>query len=362
MGKEHQDTSKKAAHWLELKNAWDQWQKGEPMPALSPEAQNYFESLSFAIFNDLLDQRGTCFEEVPRMRSGAEAWAQVFQSLVARRPRARLRVLDDIFLKARQKARETPGISRWDELEQQIGWILNQFEMRVRDAVRAYAREYGTAGLQRVKDSIDKPVPGSGNGSDERTLLDVLESADDDWGTELERREIQSLGVQVADAYFPGVRPAFKLSLFLRALRRRRSVVISVADPVVLAVAGVKKAVFAQGAVDSLEGLANHVATQPACKELDLSGRYYFCLQATLALLDRTEIWVWVGKCVNEMLETNASQKDPGRINPSELVQRLEAFAGLLRERLLEAGALLSENEMAPLFQVIEAARLQYCR
>lgn len=363
MGKNNQDIARKATHWMDLKSAWEKWQQGQPMPALSAAATSYFEDLSFALFNDLLDQRGKCYEGVPRMRSGAEAWSQVFQYLVAKRPRARLRVLDDIFLKARQKAQETPGLSRWEELDQQLGWILNQFEMRMRDAARAYAREYGTAGQHSGKSSTDEPLSGGAEkDAGERTLLDVLESVDEDWGTEIERREIQSLAEQLAEGFFPGIRAAFKLSLFLRALRRRRSVIISVADPVVVAVAGVKKAVFAQGAVDALTALVQQVAAQPACQELDLAGKYYFGNHATLALLDRTEIWIWLGASVKEILEANAATGAASEKSRCEIVQRLQAFAELLRERLLESGTLLSENEMQPFFTAIETARLQHCR
>lgn len=358
MATDLRDTPKKASHWIDLKSAWEKWQQGQPMPALAPAATHYFEELSFALFNELLEQRGAYFRKVPRMRTGAEAWAQVFQYLVARRPRARLRVLDDIFLKARQKAQETPGISRWEELEQQLGWILNQFEMRVRDAVRAYVREFGTTSLLSTETSADEPL----DAANDRTLMDVLESVDDDWGTEIERRELQAMARQIAAGYFPSLRAAFKLSLFLRALRRRRSVIISVADPVIVAVAGVKKAVFAQGAVDSLEGLVNQVAAQPACQELDMDGKFYFGLQATLALLDRTELWVWLGACVTEIIEANAALGASRQIEPSELVQRLQDFAELLRERLLESAALLSEKELQPLFKAIEAARLLHRR
>ncbi len=358
MAKKHQDVVKKATYWLELKSAWESWQQGQPMPSLSAAATAYFQDLCFALFNDLLDQRGKSYEGVPRLRSGEEAWAHVFQYMVAKRPRARLRVLDDIFLRARQKAQATPGLSHLEELAQHLGWILNQFEMRMRDVVRAYAREYGTASLQNSTTSSDKTLGGAADESTgERTLLDVLESVDEDWGTEMERREIQSLALDLATGFFPGVRAAFKLSLFLRALRRRRSVIISVGDPVVVAAAGVGRAVFAQGAVDSLTALIQQVAAQPACQELDLAGKCYFGNHATLFLFDHTEVWVWAADCVNEIIEAHA---DGGR--RSAVIERLQAFAELLLERLQEAGALFSEKEMQPFFTTLETARLQYCR
>ncbi|WP_395744519.1 hypothetical protein [Prosthecobacter sp.] len=347
---------KTATYWLELKTAWGKWQEGEPMPALSDAATAYFQNLCFSLFNELLDQRGQCYEGVPRMRGGEEAWAHVFHYLVAKRPRARLRVLDDIFLRARQKAQLTPGLSHLEELKQQMGWILNQFEMRMRDAVRAYAREYGTGSLQGSTTSSDKPLaPGGDDSAGERTLLDVLESVDEDWGTEMERREIQALAQEAATGFFPGVRAPFKLSLFLRALRRRRGVIISVGDPIVVAAAGVGRAVFAQGAVDSLTALIQHVAALPVCQELDLAGKCYFGNHATLFLFDHTEVWVWAAACVKEIIESHGS-------GGAAAVERLAAFADLLRERLLESGALLSEKEMQPLFMTLETARQNHRR
>jgi hypothetical protein len=360
MGKNHQDSSKRAKHWIELKAAWEKWQQGQPMPTLSTEAQKYFEALSFVFFNEQLDQRGSFFENVPRMRTAIEAWSQVFHYLVAKRPRARLHVLDDIFLQARNKAQATPGISNWDALEQQVGWIVKQFGMRVRDAVRAYAREHGTTGLQSSTQALDKPLDAAADEAGERTLLDLLASADHDGSSEVERRELQALAHGIAAGYFTGLRAAFKLSIFLRTMRCRRSIAISVEEPVVEAVAGIKRNTFAQGAVDSLKGLAAHLAAQPACEELDKAGRHHFCVQATISLLDRTEVWIWLGACVTEIIKSNAELGAGRKIMPTEMLLRLQAFAELLHERLRESGALLSENETAPFFNAIATARLQH--
>ncbi|MFM2178220.1 MAG: hypothetical protein RL015_2318 [Verrucomicrobiota bacterium] len=94
----------------------------------------------------------------------------------------------------------------------------------------------------------------------------------------------------------------FKISIFLRSLRLRRCVTISCNSAKVLDLAGVKKAVFANGAKKILErDFPLHVLAVPECTDMDKAARYQVCLSATVALLDQTDLWVWLAACLKEL-------------------------------------------------------------
>ncbi|MGV3659059.1 MAG: hypothetical protein ACO1TE_02710 [Prosthecobacter sp.] len=364
MTKERPDIIRTAGHWLELKRAWGTWKEGQPMPALSSEAQLYFENLGLRTMNEALEELGSAYENVPRLRDGREAWSHIFTYLVAQRPRSSARLLDDIFVRARARADVPPGMDERSELEQIIGWVLKQFSMRVRDGARVYAREHGTAAQIARTGSANKPLGGDVTDPSQTTVMDVLQYVDeqDEWGTETERREMQGLGERLVQAQFPGIASPAKLSLYLRALRRQRDVIIGVDNETVLAVANLRTAQFAQKAVDALQKLALTVAEQPACQELDGTGKYYYSLCATLSLLDRTELWTHLGQCVTEIIDGHATAGPAKRIPPAEMVPRIQAFADMLLQRLKQSQALFSENELDPLFTAIATARLKHCQ
>jgi hypothetical protein len=355
MSMDRPDKPQSALHWLELKTAWEVWRDDGRMPPLSTEAGSYFEALSLQCINSTLKTLASVFPNVPPMRDGREAWSHVFRELVQERPLAARRIIDDIFIRAREKACLAEGLNPLDELSHLIGWIINQFQMRVRDVARAYAVEHGK--LSQTTTSLDSPLPG---GDGQVTLFDILAFMDPNWATALEREELRTLGQGVVETFFPGVRTAFKLRLYLRMLRDQRDVIISVANKIVLALAGVQKAVFAEGTTKVLEKLTTAAACSPAYQELDREARLYFLGYAAMSLSDRTEMWIHLGQCVREFLAQNEKASSKDRVAPNLLITRMEHFANLLRDEMQKKGALLSENELDPLFQAIATARQRH--
>jgi hypothetical protein len=351
------DKQQSALYWLELKTAWGTWQAGGVMPSLSAEAGAYFEALSLQCMNSTLKTLAGSFPNVPPMRDGKEAWSHVFRELVQERPLAARRLMDDIFIRAREKAYLPEGLSPLDELNYLIGWIINQFQMRVRDVARAYALEHGRSRQTVVMEPLDRPLPGSDG---QITLLDILAFMDPNWATSLEREELRRLGNGVVEAFFPDVRTAYKLRFYLRMLRDQRNIIISVANKVVLALAGVQKAVFAEGSSKVLEKLTAATASNNAYQELDPEARLYFLGYTVMSLADRTEIWTHLGECVSEFLDQNDQASDKDRIETALLITRMEDFANLLNDEMRKKVALLSENELNPLFQAIAKARQQH--
>ncbi len=335
----------KAQYWLLLKQAWSIWQSGKAMPTLSAEALAYFENLSFFRFNELLQHPE--FDGVPPVESPREAWAHVLRCFTAKRPIASLYLMEDIFSRASDRARELGLVRDEDRIEYYVGVLVNQFQMRIGEAVKAYARDFGTLGTRRRKVSLDAPVQ-SQNDSSERTRMD-FESMPDEWGSETERHEVEELGPRVALAYFPGIRPVFKLSIFLRSLRLRRCVTISCDTSAVLDLAGVKKAVFADGAKKTLErDFPLHVLELPECADLDKAARYQVCLGATVALLDQTDLWLWLSAWLRDLAQ---ERKDLPAV---QFASRAQAFVELLAASLREAGDYSSENEIQTLFHRIK--------
>lgn len=357
MSMDRPDKPQSALHWLELKTAWEAWQAGGRMPPLSAEASFYFEALSLQCINGTLKALASAFPNVPPMRDGKEAWSHVFRELVQERPLAARRLMDDIFIRAREKACLPEGLSPIDELNYLIGWIINQFQMRVRDVARAYAVEHGRSRETIVTEPLDRPLPGADG---QVTLLDVLAFMDPNWATAMEREELRTLGNGIAETFFPDVRTAFKLRLYLRLLRDQRNVIISVANKIVLALAGVQKAVFADGITKVLEKLMAAVSGSGAYQELDREARLYFLGYTAMSLADRTEIWAHLGECVSELLAQNEKASAADRVDTALLITRMEDFAKLLCDELRKKDALLSENEIDPLFQAITKARQQH--
>lgn len=351
--------SKKVTYWLELKDAWSKWLAGAPMPDLGREAELYFEGQAQAAFNSGLDQGGYSDAEVPRMRSGREAWSHSFQYLVAGRTLTGGRLLDDLFARVFEN-----GGGTWADLDHKLRYLESQFRMRIRDAARQYAGEFGKKSLRQRMSRGDKPVGNDDEASD-RTMFDYLMSVEPDWGTELERAELKKIVQAQVGSFFPPIRLPFKIGLCLRAIRRGRNVIISVKEETVTELAGVKHAVLADGTVKSLENLAQQMRADPAGQQLeadDREGAFYFCLQGLLALLDRSELWLLLAEGVAESLALNEEAGERKKVPASELLDRWQAFAQFLESTLKEHRALASENELRPLFTAIEAARGKLCR
>ncbi len=329
------------------------------MPSLSREAELYFEGLALAAFNSGLDQGGYSDAEVPRMRSGREAWSHSFQYLVAGRTLTGVRLLDDLFARVFES-----GGGTWADLDHKLRYLESQFRMRIRDAARQYAGEFGKKSLRQRMSRGDKPV-GNEDGASEKTMFDYLMSVEPDWGTELERAELRKIVQAQVGSFFPPIRLPFKIGLCLRAIRRGRNVIISVKEESVTELAGVKHSVLAEGTVKSMENLAQQMRADPAGQQLEVDDRdgvIYFCLQGLLALLDRSELWLLLAEGVAESLTLNEEASDRKKVPASELLDRWEAFAQLLKATLKEHQALESENELLHLFKAIEAAREKLCR
>jgi hypothetical protein len=329
-----------AQHWLLLKQAWNIWHSGKPMPHLPEETRIYFEKLSFFRFNSLLALPE--FSGVPRVEEPKDAWAHVIRCFTAKRPIASLYLLEDIFSRARERARELGLVSDDDRIEFYVGVLINQFQMRIGEAVTAYAREFGTLSMRQKKVSLDEPTTNQDH-EGETTRLERTR-APDQWGSETEMAEVAEIGPKVAEGYFPGIRPVFKLSIFLRSLRLRRCVTISCDHATVVELAGVKKAVFADGAKKILEReFPLHVKGHSECEDLDGTAVYQVCLSAMIALLDRTDLWFWLASWLQEVA---AERKD---LTPQQFADRATAFLELLEESLKEAGDLSSENAIRDL-------------
>jgi hypothetical protein len=329
-----------AQHWLLLKQAWNIWQSGEPMPHLPEETRSYFEQLAFHSFNNFLAHPE--FSGVPRVDDPKDAWAHTIRCFTTKRPIASLYLLEDIFSRARARARELGLVSDDDRIEFYVGVLVNQFQMRIGEAVGAYARDFGTLSMRQKKVSLDEPAISSEHDG-ETTRLERTR-APGQWGTETEMAEAAEIGPRVADGYFPGIRPIFKLSIFLRSLRLRRCVTISCDHSTVLELAGVKKAVFADGAKKILErDFPLHVKGHEDCEDLDGTAVYQVCLSAVIALLDKTDLWFWLSTWLTEVA---GERKE---LSSRQFADRALAFLDLLKESLQEAGDLSSENALRDL-------------
>lgn len=136
-----QDNATQAAFWIELRECWEQWKSGIDTP-LSPAAAAYFGDLTHRYFCDQLStyRPGEPLPQRPQSLAAGQvwrAWEMVREYFMLLRPRARTFLFDDIYMRAFRRAGETFGCDPEDlSLEQVIGFLLKQFRMRIRDAVR----------------------------------------------------------------------------------------------------------------------------------------------------------------------------------------------------------------------------------
>ena len=346
MSKDASGNNDKARYWLQLKQAWDAWKDGAEMPPLAPDAQSYFESMAFGEFSRALAHPS--LDRVPKVSSGKDAWAHVLHYLLTQRPVSRHYVLDDMFVRARARAASFGMLAAEDEVEQYLGWLLKQFQMRLREIIKAYVRESGTPIEIEGTDTLNKPL-GNGSEGEDQTLESILAGDGPTSWEALAEVESKKLGPAAAAVYFPGIRPDFKLSIFLRSLKLRRAVTISCTEDVVLALAGIGHAVFAAGAKNILEqDFPLKVLALPKCAQMDKRGQYDTCVAAMQRLLDLTDAWFWIGRWLEEL---GGYRQD---IAAAEFALCAEAFVTLLDERLKEAGDNSSEIAINRLFTAIK--------
>lgn len=333
------------SHWLELKAALDAHLAGGSLPDLSAPAQSYFQALSFRYLSAALEAGGPAFERVPRPADGKEAWAIVLRQLLQNRSIAARTVLDDIFDRAAKKA---AAHFKMDvtlmSVAKSLGWIKNQFEMRVRDVARDHARELGRANELGVTVSGDAPRGGGAvaDGHQEPpSIFSGLSGDADNWGTETERRELDELGASTAVALFTSLRAAAKLGVFLQAMRDRRGIIISCEEPVVEKLAGIKKSTFKKLANESQAGLLPALSALKDWPNFDHEPRRHLGLAAIRAFWNEADDWLWEARWLDDLPAEHRGLPE------SAFLDRARDFTALLRERLADS---FSEKELAALF------------
>jgi len=166
------NNKEQAIFWMELRECWEIWRGGEDQP-LSPEAAAYFGNYSQKYFCHYLSiyRPG---EPLPRRPSRPDqpwqAWEMVRQYFMVLRPRAGTYLFDDIYSRAEIQAAKKTGIEEGMlRLEDMIGCLLNQFKLRVRDAVRHIVPP------RKETSSGDEPwtTPSVTDSIDENDLIDL---------------------------------------------------------------------------------------------------------------------------------------------------------------------------------------------
>lgn len=344
--------------WLEIKTSWERWKDGMAMPPLSPETRSYFEKLAGKAVRRFVESHPALFTKTAPPVDDRECWWLLMEYLLRKRKVAKRHLLDDIFAYALAKAEAQHGnLSGKAGLELAIGWLLNAFNDRVvKETMRDWCRGMGVRKTSVDTGSLETPVGESGS-----VLGDFIsaDDASDDgkwWENEAEKAEVLAVGEAVGRACCRELRPAFKLSLALRGLRQSRGVIISCDDPRVLSVAGVKRTVFADGVNKCLNILRETLAANPAIAELDSAAQRAAMAAAYAALNDCCEDWLfdggWITDCCGE--QKRAIQKKKDTVPPDfcgGFRDHCQALAILVRERLEENEANLSENEMERVFQ-----------
>jgi hypothetical protein len=344
--------------WLELKTSWERWKDGMAMPPLSPETQSYFETLAGRAVRRFVESHPALFNKTAPPVDDRECWALLMEYLLRKRKVAKRYLLDDIFAYALVKAEEKHGrLSGKEGLERAIGWLLNAFNDRVvKETMRDWCRGMGVRKTSVDTESMETPVGESGGVLGDFISADDASQDDKWWANEAERAEVLTLGEAAGRSYCWQLRPAFKLSLALRGLRQSRGVIISCDDPRVLAAAGVKRAVFADGVDKGLKSLVETLAANPAIAELDPAAQRAAMAAAYAALNDCCEYWLfdggWITDCCGEQKRAIVKKGDTV---PPDFCYRFRdhclALSILLRDRLEKNDANLSENEMELVFQ-----------
>ena len=224
--------SKEAGYWLELKEAWRRLTPESKRLDLSVETLGYFQALAFRYFTKVLGAD----RPLARLRlstpAAQEVWDIMFRELHVRRTRTGERLFDDLFLRAFESAR---ALGCGDSAEDLLGFLKKQFELRLRDVARSWAREQvGTLG-GRPAESLDEMAKGAadeGHKGHEVTPARGSEQDDPEW------RDLQRCGWQVADVMFAGMDSLGRNCVLLHSLH------VSLAHPLVVASLGKGKSVL----------------------------------------------------------------------------------------------------------------------
>jgi hypothetical protein len=223
---------KEAGHWLELKEAWAKLTPASKSLGLGPEADGYFQGLTFRYFSKVLGSDGVLVRLRLPSPPAQEAWGIMFRELYVRRTSTGRRVFDDIFLRAFESAR---AAGCGDSAAALLGFVKKQYEMRLRDVVRSWAREQlGSLG-DRTTESLDHAPKGDSH--DERSGHDVIpdDSRDED---DPEWRDLQQCGQRIAGVMFGEMDSMLRTCILLHVLH------VSLAHPLVVATLGKGKSVL----------------------------------------------------------------------------------------------------------------------
>ena len=270
-------------HWLALKLAWSRLTPASRRIEMDDESTAYFTALSARYFAQVLGGDG----QVARFRLSApppaEVWDIVFRELYQRRTRTGQRVLDDIYMKAFQAARER---NLGDDIAGVVGFLKNQFGMRLRDVVRSWAREQiGTLGDHETV-PIDEPESEYGN----RTRHDIIPLSAADEASDPEIRELRKIGRRQGAVMFREMEDNPKTLVVNRACLVLQEARVSLAHPLVTAEFDRRPAALYER-VANLRGSVLDWARNFDDAHLDNEGRYHLAVGCNREICDRCEKW-----------------------------------------------------------------------
>jgi len=277
VGSQIEANRKEAGHWLELKEAWRNLTPRSDSLGLSHDTEAYFQALTFRYFGKVLSSDGLLARFGLPSPSVKEAWSIMFRELYVRRTATGTQVFDDLFLRAIQSARKK-GCG--ESAEAVLGFFKNQYEMRLRDVVRSWAREQmGSLGGKTVV-SLDEPKKRDEHDgpSGHEVVQDGTREEDD-----LELRDLQRCGRRVAGEIFAEMDFMSRTCILLHALH------VSLAHPLVVATLGKGKSVL----FDHERRVRGEVVSrcQMEDPDLDPEGQMYLAVAAYRSLRDECERW-----------------------------------------------------------------------
>jgi hypothetical protein len=349
MSQRSQEKYHAAACWLDLKKVWEAWQLGSRTATLMPASQTFFEEQCGRLFRVFLGQLGSAFEGVPRPVSDAECWSHVLTHLISKRPLTGRTELDDLFQAGFEKARaNNPG--KEIGLITALGWISNQFEMRVRNAVRNYVREYGTRSAVMFTDRLDANLQEDEAG-DARTKGDLLVSPEVAPGERVAQIQQVAIVTPVVEEVMNGATAAAKLSLFLRSLRERGRLIISVASPEVRAVSGLGHASFAEAFKSIRKTLMSHLSEREPYAKAAADEKDEIAVAAMRQTVAQVEDWFWEGRWIDDFAAAPVHRG----LSQREFMARIKGLLDLIRSTLLKTKQnLVPEKELDRLFNLLE--------
>ena len=220
------------ACWTELSNRWSAWvKKGEGLD-FSADASGYFERLSHAYFRAALMGHGELLRFAEAMPMAAECWGIVLREFCAQRKNG-VRVIEDLFLRALAQAGDSGKAPTIDEA---IGWLKKQFELRVRDVVRGWVREqWGPRSLRSRMTSLDRTHDADGEGRDGHAFIGD-EAADP--SQHAADAELEQLGEELGRGIFNTADAMERTVVYLKSIH------LSLAHPTVISSLGRGKSVL----------------------------------------------------------------------------------------------------------------------